>query len=146
MTRTATDKKYTRLVDEWNKAGRNVVKRPICYLTNWWQISQQEAAQFGIDPTLNNALCLAYTRFQNMAGITDSGLWIDADAISDQERYHPYISDNTGAEIKWHGVAAARFMSEVCQLPYQDCAGYIEFITSAMDRAGLVSRTIRSYQ
>lgn len=132
---SATDKKYLKLVDAWNAAGAGIVDEPIDYYTNWWQISWDEAAQFGITPSLNNALCLAYTRAQNMMDMTDSGdLWTERDAQSDRKHYPLYA----GNPPSWDAVAATRFMSEVCQLPYRECAGYMKFVINAMDRAGLI--------
>lgn len=142
---TQADKKYQSLLQEWNACGTGLVDEPVDYYMNWWEISVMEAKQFGIDPKLNNALCLAYTRFQNMIGTTDSGIWEDEDAELDLENYKPYTNDNAGGEIQWNAVAAARFMSEVCKLPYQSCVGYIQFVENAMDRAGLISRTIHAY-
>lgn len=131
---TRTDKRYADLVQFYERTGPGIVDRPICYFDNWYEISWGEAEAFGINPYLNNHLWLAYTRYQNMLGITDSGTWTDEDAQDDLAAYSAYALDE---QLVLHGVCAARFMSEVCSLPYQDCYAYILFITSAMERAGL---------
>ncbi|MBI1274445.1 hypothetical protein GC177_00545 [bacterium] len=135
---SAVDRKYLQLVAEWNAKGSGIVKKRIIYQENWWQISLKEAKKFGIDPHLNNALCLAYTRYQNMLGITDSGIWEESEGLQDMRKYIAYTEDNPGAEIWWRASAAARFMSEICNLPYKSCTGYVEFVKTIMEQAGLV--------
>lgn len=131
---TKTDKRYADLVQFYEQQGHGIVDRPICYLDNWHEISWGEAKTFGINPYLNNRLWLAYTRYQNMLGITDSGIWAEDDAQADLACYGDYAP---AERLQLHGVCAARFMSEVCGLPYQDCHGYILFVAAAMERAGL---------
>ena len=133
---TKTDERYVSLVAFYESQGPGIVDRPILYFDNWYEISWGEAKEFGIDPYLNNRLWLAYTRYQNMLGITDSGTWTEEDAQDDRSHYPLYAPEEP---LVLHGVCAARFMSEVCDLPYKDCYGYILFITAAMERAGLCS-------
>lgn len=131
---TRTDKRYNELVNFYGQQGHGIVTAPISYCDNWDQISWGEAEAFGIDPYLNNRLWLAYTRYQNMLGITDSGTWTEEDAQDDLAYYFAYAPTE---QFLIHDVCAARFMNEVCHLPYQDCYGYILFIAAAMERAGL---------
>lgn len=131
---TKTDERYVSLVAFYESHGPGIVDRPILYFDNWYEISWGESKEFGVDPYLNNRLWLAYTRYQNMLGITDSGTWTQEDA-QDDRAYYPLYSPEEPLVL--HGVCAARFMSEVCDLPYKDCYGYILFITAAMIRCGL---------
>lgn len=137
-----TDKRYADLVMYYEGQGHGIVGTPICYLDNWYEISWMEADAFGIDPYLNNRLWLSYTRYQNMLGITDSGIWTEEDAQDDLACYGAYAP---AERLHLHGVCAARFMNEVCTLPYQDCYGYILFITAAMERAGLCTDCLRTH-
>lgn len=131
---TKTDKRYIELVKFFEQYGAGIVDTPISYLDNWYEISWTEAEAFGIDPYLNNRLWLAYSRYQNMLDITDSGIWTEEDAQDDLASYFAYAP---AEKFFIHDVYASRFMSEVCNLPYDDCYGYILFIDAAMIRAGL---------
>ena len=137
-----TDKRYKDLVEEFEAMGPGIVEEPICYFDNWYEISWEEAKEFGIDPYLNNRLWLAYTRYQNMLGITDSGIWTDEDEMADRASYGRMYGLQENESVV-HDVCTARFMSEVCNLPYQDCYGYLFFIHAAMDRAGLITRSAK---
>ena len=98
---TKTDKRYADLVQFYEQQGHGIVNDPICYFDNWNEISWDEAKAFDIDPYLNNRLWLAYTRYQNMLAITDSGIWTEEDAQDDRAHYPLYSPEEP---LVLHGV------------------------------------------
>lgn len=138
-----TQAHYDHVVSEMFRAGgHNIVSEPIDYFTNWFQISIKRAAKFKINAFLNNQLCAAYTRYLNMVGVTDSGIWCDCTAHLDRQLYQDYLPPTCPLEASKEYLTVdiemqARFMSEVCNLPLPDCQGYILYMISLMREAGL---------
>lgn len=122
------DLRYQELLEEHTLHGDGIVERLINYLDNWNEISVIEAQCFNINPRLNNRLWLAYSRYQNMAGITDSGVWGEEEAQADRRDHGAYLASR---DVKF----IALFMSDVCHLPYKDCMGYTLFMLVAMYRS-----------
>jgi hypothetical protein len=106
---------------------------------NWTKISLVEAAMFNINPHLNNALCVAYSRFEGMLDICVTDPFDETDAEDDRDIFKEYMPERWTPDYHvFCPSMAASFMAEACKLPLLDCVGYVQMRDASMRRAGLV--------
>lgn len=97
----------------------------IFYYMDWFNLTDAEAAIFGINPALQNRLCKAMCAYETFIGIGSDGytptpderaLWAEKYA-SDLDR----SPEGLPILMNWK---CARFMSEEFGLPLKDCEGW----------------------
>lgn len=143
LLKTPTFVKYMDAVNWLNKSGPGLVSQPISPEVNAFQISKMECEIFNIHPHMNNALYMAFSRYENMLGICEQEPFTWEDAERDREIYKTLIPPQwTLNEPVFSSDLAAVFMMASCLLPFDQCNGYVKMRDAAFHRSGLVDYSV----
>lgn len=113
--------RYRELVEKSNQQPINLtVGFDLTNATNsWWQLPALEAKVFHIQPSLANALCWAFVRYQDANGETD--LDFEEFRAEDRAAYPAYFKSERQHSME----SCIGFMSEACNLPWTQTLAWV---------------------